>query len=131
MLLSDHLHLFVCLFVCHSPLHAVLSTSGNVVTAQPAGASNAVGQRPHSRCRIDSSPLSPTLATFRYTEIRTPARNYEKVPGPGQLPAPPPECEVPIFTKGDPYDFGEILKFGALPTPVAENWALPPSVGQN
>ena len=29
--------------------------------------------------------------------------------------------------RGDPYYFGEILKFGALP-PLAENWVLPPVV---
>ena len=30
--------------------------------------------------------------------------------------------------KGDPYDFGEILRFGDLGPPVVENWALPPPV---
>ena len=29
--------------------------------------------------------------------------------------------------KGDPYDFGEILRLGGLAPPVVENWALAPS----
>ena len=41
-------------------------------------------------------------------------------------PRPPRNLRSRFLHKGDPYDFGEILRFGGLGPPVVENWALPP-----
>ena len=47
--------------------------------------------------------------------------------------APPPEIGGPgSHIRGDPYDFGEIFRFGGLaPPPVVENWALAPPPSLN
>ena len=86
------------------------------------------GQRRDSR----TVPSFSTLRiSFSFFLIRHTARVYVysgagPYTGGAGGPCPPRNLRSRFSHKGDPYDFGEILKFGGLGPPVIENWALPP-----